>query len=273
MLLPVLLVVLPILISALIEPRPQAIGGPVIKAKIPGSSVPVIAKGLLTDVKKAPVGDKRVPVDFKQEPVDVKQEPIKHEAEIKQEPTKPQKQQETAKPTLYTSQGYVVRILKAMPTAGAKNDPKADPKSDPKPSPKTDPPAPQPVAPRSSEYIIRRPQSTIYQIDPPRPTTTVPAPKPIPEITATPPKIPASSKPTPGPVKKGEEEGEEGEEGGEGEPGKKGATTTVQSGDPWGDFVFPTRGPRPKWMSNAANSMHSGHLLVLGSVILVAWLI
>jgi hypothetical protein len=196
----------------------------------------------------------------------------------------------TPQRTIYTSQGYILRILKgAIPTgkvqkADTPTKPKLDHKSDkaPNPSPKDDSPAPpQQPAPKpqpspSSVYIVRRPESTIYQVPPPRPTTTVLAPKNIVEVSPTTILPPTTSTTTGKPAPKKRAKEDDADQAGDNEPRTAAPgstpTTVVQSGDPWGDFVFPTRGPRPNWMSSGAPgraSLPTSTILALLFVLIV----
>lgn len=154
----------------------------------------------------------------------------------------------TTQPTLYTSSGYIVRIHKSLPTGNTERPQKPAISSTPiaptnKPS--IAQPSPSPV------YPVKRPETTVYPMQPPRPTLTIGKPS-----------IDPSSKPTNTPPDDEDNEEDGGDDKKENNDNKK--TTTnggetnkpVQSGDPWGDFVFPTRGPRPEWMRNESSLLH-----------------
>lgn len=126
---------------------------------------------------------------------------------------------------------------------------------------------PSPVYP-----VVRRP-SPPQPYDPVRPTMTV-APdqggrRPMQPVAPPPSSTNSTTKTAPKKKKDDDDDDEEEEKekekekertaGGRGDEGKK----PVHSGDPWGDFVFPTRGPRPNWMSSDASVLAPSYRLVL----------
>lgn len=175
---------------------------------------------------------------------------------------------------VYTnSAGYIVRIMKQQSITHMPAQP-------------TQAPAATGVSP---VYPIKRPEAgpaTSYAVPPPRQVVTMPAPV----------NPPATGKPQPTgkapakPVAKDDDDNEAGEDGTETKPdktdnkkqggnnnsnnGKSSGDKTVTSSDPWGDFVFPTRSPKPNWARNGAPSppLASLSLLILPILAVIAHL-
>ena len=181
---------------------------------------------------------------------------------------------ETARPSVYTSQGYVVRIMKAGPVVPKKDQPKGEEKEKLPELVPVEPVKTTAAQASSSVYLVKRPVVDIAQ-PAPRPTTTMGGPKPIVEVkpTITGPKPKPSS--TDSDADDDDDEAEVNTTGRRPPSNANNKTTTVQSGDPWGDFVFPTRGPRPHWLRNEArnsnlNWSYASFMLIIAALPLLA---
>ena len=131
----------------------------------------------------------------------------------------------------------------------------------------------KPTAVPSPVYPVKRPKES-----PAEPVTSYVAPPPRPIVTVSPPPVKKPVGKPDGEAKKGGEEDDEDDENEDENNnnskttpqkpekkkpsadndgnGKKGGKSTNTS-DQWGDFVFPTRSPRPNWVKNAAESLNT----------------
>lgn len=168
--------------------------------------------------------------------------------------------QEEEKTGLPPKDGMIVRVMKSMPVGRKTSEDRAQPRDKSPQQPLVEPNVPS----ISPVYPVRQPPSatTVYQGAPNRSTMTIGSPRPISTTNAA---TITSKKPN---------DDDDDQDDDEAVVSKSTSintnkTTTVQSGDPWGDFVFPTRGPRPDWLRNESVVNYSFNWLYLLALFLV----